>query len=61
MKITLTQLRRLIREVLEEEADVPGRWRAASGEPIGDEDLERLGHGGFLYDLEEDDLEETWE
>lgn len=48
-----------------EEADVPGRWRASSGEPVKDKDLERLGHGGFLYpapsrpDLEDEDLDES--
>jgi len=31
---------------------VPGRWRAGNGKPVGGDDLERLGHGGFLYDLE---------
>lgn len=28
-----------------EQADVPGRWTALSGEPVGVDDLERLGEG----------------
>lgn len=66
MKITVADLRRVIREVLEEEADVPGRWRAGNGEPVGGKDLERLGHGGFLFDpvmpeQDDDDLDESEE
>lgn len=55
MKITVSQLRRIIREVLSEEADVPGRWRASNGEAVDDEDLERLGQGGFLDPFPSDD------
>jgi len=60
MKITISQLRRLIREVLaNQEADVPGRWHASNGEPVDDEDLDRLGHGGFTSGLEEDEVKEA--
>jgi len=63
MKITVSKLRELIREILKEEADVPGRWRASNGEPLDDEDLDRLAHGGFLSGLSDDenkdDLEEA--
>jgi|LakMenEpi03Aug12_release.lakeMendotaPanAssembly.Ray.scaffolds.fasta_scaffold1349083_1 hypothetical protein len=55
MKITVSQLRRLIREVLSEEADVPGRWRASNGEPVDQKDLERLGYGGFASPIDEED------
>lgn len=63
MKITVSNLRKIIREVLEEEADVPGRWRAGNGEPVGGKDLDRLAHGGFLFDPvvpeQDDDLDES--
>lgn len=63
MKITVAELRKVIREVLEEEADVPGRWRAGNGEPVKGKDIERLGHGGFLFDPvvpeQDDDLDES--
>ena len=63
MKITIRQLRRIIREALEEQGWVPGRWYPGSGEPVGDEDVERMGNSGFLEleELGEDDteLEET--
>ena len=52
MKITIRQLRKLIREYLDQEADFPGRYRG-DGE-YSDEDPERLAHRGFL-DLDEDD------
>lgn len=59
MKLTITQLRRLIREALvSEEADVPGRWRASNGEPIDDDDKDRLGYGGFVAPIDEEELEE---
>lgn len=59
MLITVRQLRRLIREALREEADVPGRWRASNGEPVDSKDLERLGYGGFPSPFEEGDLDES--
>jgi len=59
MRITIAQLKRLIRETLtSEEAEVPGRWTATSGEPIDDEDEERRGYGGFVDPIG-DELEET--
>ena len=48
MKITLSELRKIIHDVLVEEADVPGRWRASSVEPADGDDLDRLGHRGEL-------------
>jgi len=61
MLITVRQLRRLIREALDEEADVPGRWRAGSGEPVDSDDKERLGFGGFPSPLDEEDVDEGHE
>lgn len=57
MKISVRQLRRIIREALEEQGWVPGRWYPGSGEPVDAEDLDRMGHGGFRGEdpLEEDD------
>jgi hypothetical protein len=56
MKITIANLRRLIREALTtEEADVPGRWRASNGEPVDDEDMERLGTGGFEFPVDSEE------
>lgn len=46
MKITIGKLRMIIREVLlREEATVPGKW-TPGGDPVDDEDLERLGNSG---------------
>jgi hypothetical protein len=56
MKITIAELRKIVRHVLNEQGWVPGRWLPSSGEPVEDEDdLERLGNGGFLsVDVDED-------
>ena len=62
MKISVKQLRRLIREALEEQGWVPGRWYPGeAGEPVDDEDLDRIGHSGLLSGeaLEEEDLGEA--
>ncbi len=52
MKIKVKDLRRIIREVLEETSDTfpPGRWTADAGEPVDDEDLEYLGSEGFPHE-----------
>ena len=55
MKLTVAQLRRIIREALEEQGWVPGRWMPGTGEPVDREDLERLGNHGFLDGLDETD------
>jgi len=47
MKIKLVELRRIIRSVLAEQGVVPGKWNPSSGEPVGDEDVERMGSGGL--------------
>lgn len=61
MKISLGELRKIIREVLDQEAGVPGRFLGnISGEEPDEEDLERLGHHGQRHpvDLDEDDIVE---
>jgi len=57
MKIKVKDLRRIIREVLEETSDTfpPGRWTAAAGEPVDDENLENLGSGGFPHEDSQDE------
>ena len=58
MKISLQDLRTMIRSILREQGDVPGRWRASDGNPVDSDDLDRLGHGGFRSEFSEDGLEE---
>jgi hypothetical protein len=57
MKIKVKDLRRIIREVLEETSDTfpPGRWTADAGEPADEEDLEDLGSGGFPHEHPQDE------
>jgi len=56
MKITLSQLRRIIREALEEEAWPPGRWYPGTGESVSDEEMDTVGRGGMgLKDVEEEE------
>jgi len=57
MKIRLSQLRRIIREALEEQAWVPGRWYPGEGEPSTDNEVDRMGSGG-LGDMDEDDVDQ---
>ncbi len=47
MKIQLSQLRRIIREVLEEEAGVPGKFFPVSGEPVTGDEIGSMGKGGL--------------
>ena len=56
MRIKLIELRRIIRSVLIEQGVVPGAWNPSSGEPLGDDDVERMGSGGLG---EEEDSEEN--
>ena len=59
MKITVGNLRRIIKEVLKEETKFPGG--AFGGGRLDPEDQERLANGGFLGidDLEELDEEDS--
>jgi hypothetical protein len=61
MKLTILQLRRIIREALDEQGWVPGRWDPSSGEPVDDEDKEKLGFGGFPSPLDEEDIDQGHE
>jgi hypothetical protein len=62
MKIRLSELRRIIREVLEEQGDVPGHLSPGSSGPMSGEKMHSTEHGGMGVrdeeDEEEDDLEE---
>jgi hypothetical protein len=59
MKIRLSELRRIIREVLEEQGDVPGHLSPGSSGPMSGEKMHSTEHGGMgVRDKEEDDLEE---
>jgi len=55
MKISLSNLRKIIREALEEQGWVPGRWYPGTGEPVDREELGDLGHP---EELDEDELDE---
>lgn len=55
MKLRLSELRKVIREIIEEETWMPGRWMGSANEPLSVEDLELLGSQGFLEDNVEDE------
>ena len=55
MSIKLQELRRIIRSVLAEQGVVPGAWNPSSGEPVGDEDVERMGSGGLGEEVTDED------
>ena len=40
-------MRKIIREVLEEEAWLPGRWYPGQAEPVTDDEIETMGTGGM--------------
>ena len=54
MRIRISHLRRIIRETLEEQGWVPGRWYPGSGQPVTDDDVESMGHGGQDVPPDED-------
>lgn len=63
MKITISQLKALINETLkthvQDEADVPGQPRYKHGEPVNQDDLDKLGPGIWPgWHLEGEELEE---
>lgn len=58
MKITVKQLRRIIRETLEEQTKFPGG--AYGGGKLSDEDQERLAYQGFLG-IHEEEIDSTKE
>lgn len=55
MKIRLSQLRRIIRETLDEQGWVPGRWYPGTVEPVTDEEVEAMTHGGMGLPGEEEE------
>lgn len=56
MKIHIRQLRKIIREALEEDGWLPGRWYPNTGEPVSDEELDVMGHAGL--GLKDKDMDE---
>lgn len=57
MLIRLSKLRSLIREALEEQGWVPGRWYPGEGEPIDPDEISLMGTGGLGKEDEELDEE----
>lgn len=55
MKIRLSHLRKLIRETIEEQGWVPGRWYPGDGEPVDPDDVKLMGTGGLGDELEEEE------
>lgn len=47
MKIRLSELRRIIRAVLQEQSTVPGKWDPRSGEPVSDEEIGTMDQAGL--------------
>jgi hypothetical protein len=56
MKIKLSQLRRIIRETIEEQSVVPGKLSATSEDPITDDDVALMGSGGLGGCDDDDDI-----
>lgn len=56
MKLTVGVLRKIIREILEEETKFPGG--AYGGGNLSPEDQERLAYQGFLGVMEDEELKE---
>lgn len=59
MKIRLSELRRIIRETLDEQGWVPGRWYPGDGEPVDPDAVDQMGTGGLGRPDEEDELAEA--
>lgn len=55
MKIRLSELRRIIRETPLEQGWVSGRWHPDSAEPVSDDDIHSMEHGGMGVNEEEVD------
>lgn len=53
MNIRLSELRRIIRDTLNEQGVVPGSWGPGSGDPATDEDVESMGKGGLGHPPDE--------
>jgi hypothetical protein len=64
MKIKLSELRKIIREVVDQEATVPGKWHPSKGEPVDPDDIDLMGTGGLgrpAPETDEDSVEESKE
>lgn len=64
MKITVSQLRKIIREAIRQQTSKPGSVMPGWGGSLDDEEQQRLAYGGFLGvdeqdELAEDDSEDT--
>lgn len=55
MKIRLSHLRRIIRETLDEQGWVPGRWYPDNGEPLDPDDVGLMSTGGLGEEDEDED------
>jgi len=56
MKISVRQLRRLIREAMSQINYPPGRPEYTTGEPHDPEELDQLYYDGFPDEIEEEEL-----
>lgn len=59
MKISVRQLRRLIREAISQINYPPGRPEYTTGEPHDPEELDQLYYDGFPDGIEEDSVQDT--
>lgn len=58
MKIRMSELRRIIREALNEQGWLPGRWYPASGEPLDRDEVSMLGDKMGSCGCEDEETEE---
>lgn len=61
MKITVSELRQLIREAISQINYPPGRWEPTEGDSLEREEPSELYYDGFAGGLEEEAEEETEE
>lgn len=58
MKIKLSTLKTIIRETLEEQGWVPGRWDPVYGDPVDPDDVDIMSTRGLGRHKELDELDE---
>jgi hypothetical protein len=58
MKISIAELKQLIKESLSQINYPPGRYEPSTGEPLEQDELDQLYYGGFPDGIEEEDLPE---
>ena len=61
MKIRVADLRRIIKEVLEEESWPPGKWYPGHGEPVDPDDVDLMRTGGMGREKDPDESDELKE